>query len=87
MREAIITLICAVIVGICGWGLTAYRNRRDRKRVYDFLTSDSQYRFRSSNAILAATGIPHDRLEALSKKGSTYKFRRNSGDKDSWTAE
>ena len=80
------TLVGAVIVGGVTWIGSAWRDRRDSRIIYDFLStssSASDWSFRTSHAISSQTKIPEERVAALCSKHP--KIRRNEKARQSWT--
>ena len=79
------TLIAAVVLAAFGGVWNWYRNRQDSKKIYDFLLgslNESNYTFRSTEAIVSHTKISESRVAELCSKHP--KIRRNAKEKQSW---
>ena len=79
------SLLVAIIVGLSGWAWRARRDRIDRQKIYDFLASsksESDFTFRSTEAIASHTDLPDDRVAALCPRHP--KIKRSGGEKRSW---
>jgi hypothetical protein len=87
MLAEIITVGTAVAAA-AGWAWKRYRDRRDKKKIYDFmLDSRAKNRkpFRSKEAISSDTNISTDRVIILCTKLCVQgKLIRNHKEKDSW---
>uniref|UniRef100_UPI0035B02CC4 hypothetical protein n=1 Tax=Hylemonella sp. TaxID=2066020 RepID=UPI0035B02CC4 len=79
------TLIAAILIGAVGGLWRLYRNARDSKRIYEYLVhsaSNTDYVFRSTQAISTNTRIPESRVVDLCIKHPNIK--RNEKEKQSW---
>jgi hypothetical protein len=77
-------LASAIMCGWSGvlilWAIKTAENRRDSKRIYQFLCrslKDGQYRFQSSEAISAATNLRVSRIAALCTKHPHIERKRH----------
>jgi hypothetical protein len=85
-NNALVSAIAAAaIVGLVGWLWRCYRNSRDSKLIYNFLlnsTSETEFSFRSTEAIASDTKISESRVAELCIKHP--KIKRNEKEKQSW---
>jgi hypothetical protein len=73
------------ILATCAWVWTWHRNRRDTNKIRRFLKNsdlDTEYEFRSTEAISAATKLPEARVAELCIRDT--KIFRNTKEKQSW---
>ena len=80
------SLVAAALVGVVGWALKSRRDNKDSETIYQYLVSsqsETEYRFRSTEAISSRTHIPETRVAALCARHP--KIRRNEKEKQSWT--
>lgn len=78
-------LVVAGVIAVVGAGLKWNHDCRDSKKIYDFMRkskSGTNFTFRSTEAISAATKIPEKRVSALCSKHP--KIKRNEKEKQSW---
>ncbi|MBI5005836.1 MAG: hypothetical protein HZB95_01800 [Nitrosomonadales bacterium] len=84
-NQLISSLFAATIISTIGYCWTSFRNYRDSNRIYEFLSqsaSDTNFVFRSTQAISARTKITENRIEELCSKH--LNIRRNEKEKQSW---
>jgi hypothetical protein len=84
-NQLVSTLVAAALLGLLAWGAKRFRDRRDSKRIYEFLRQsrlNTDFRFRSTEAISSATKIPEARIERLCSRHN--KIKRNEKEKQSW---
>lgn len=75
----------AAIIGSVGWLWRTYQNGKDLKLIYDFLkssTNNTEYVYRSTEAISSETNLTENRVESLCAK--TPKIKRNTKQRQSW---
>jgi hypothetical protein len=78
-------VISAAIIGLFAWFVKLFRDNRDNKKIYEFMRRslrETNFRFRTTEAISSATRIPEDRVAKLCSKHK--KIRRNQKEKQSW---
>jgi hypothetical protein len=78
-------LVAAAIIGIIGGAWKWQRDHRDRKKILDFMLkskSNTDFSFRSTEAISSHSGITENRVAELCSKHKQIK--RNSKEKQSW---
>jgi prenyltransferase beta subunit len=74
-------VILAIVSGIWKW----HRDHRDSKKIYDFMMkskTETDYVFRSTEAISSHTKISENRVAELCSKHP--KIKRNEKEKQSW---
>lgn len=79
------TLIGATIISIISWLLRFKRNIKDTNSILSFLEAskgDTEYTFRSTEAIASNTNLTENRVASLCAKHS--KIKRNTNEKQSW---
>lgn len=79
------TILGAAIVGGIGWSLKAYKDHREKTRIYNFLAASKSatgYDFRSTVAIASNTNLSEDRVANLC--ASHPNIRRNEKQWQSW---
>jgi prenyltransferase beta subunit len=79
-------LVAAVVLAVAGAVWKWWRDRRDRKKIYEFMIgsrSSTGFAFRTTQAISSHTRIPEKRVAELC--GKHPKIRRNEKEKQSWT--
>ena len=78
-------LVAAAILAAIGGSWNWYRNYRDSKKIYDFLLNsqaETNYTFRSTEAISSHTSISESRVAELC--GKHPRVKRNGKEKQSW---
>lgn len=78
-------LAAAAIGSVIVWLWKSYRNWSDSKEIYNFLLSsktETDFTFRSTEAISSHTKIPESRVAELCSKHT--KVKRNEKEKQSW---
>ena len=78
-------LVAAAIIAVLTWTLKSYRDRRDSRKIFDFLLKSkdgTNYCFRSTAAISSDTKIPENRVAELCSRHP--KIKRNEKEKQSW---
>ena len=78
-------LVVAGVIADVGAGWKWNHDRRDSKRIYDFMlksNSETDFTFRSTEAISSATKIPEKRVSGVCSKHP--KVKRNEKEKQSW---
>lgn len=79
------TLIAAAIVALIVHIWKVLRDSYDNKKIYDFLSiskANTEFTFRSTEAISSDTKIPESRVAELCSKHP--KIKRNEKEKQSW---
>ena len=80
------SLVGAAIIGLIGLVWKARRDKADGNRIYQFLLAskaESEFKFRSTEAIASNTGLSEERVAHLCAKHCN--IRRNEKEKQSWT--
>lgn len=78
-------LVAAAILAIVGGIWQSNRDRRDSKKIFDFMLkskAETGFTFRSTEAISSDTKIPEARVADLCSKHP--KIKRNEKNKQSW---
>ena len=81
-------LAVLVLGGLFAWAIKNIRDRRDMKRVYEFLqksTEATAWTYRSTQSIASGTKLPEGRVEMLCALHP--RIRRNEKEKQSWRVE
>ena len=84
-NQLLSTLVAAALLGLVAWVTKRLRDRRDSRKIYEFLRQSklkTDFRFRSTEAISSAIKIPEERIERLCSRHN--KIRRNEKEKQSW---
>jgi hypothetical protein len=84
-NQIVATIVSVAILGLIGWCFKCYRDRRDSKKICEFLLQSLRttgFKFRSTHVISSATRIPESRVAELCSKHR--KIKRNEREKESW---
>ena len=84
-NQLLSTLVAAALLGLVACVTKRLRDRRDSRKIYEFLRQsklNTDFRFRSTEAISSATKIPEERIERLCSRHN--KIKRNEKEKQSW---
>lgn len=78
-------LVAAAVLGAIAWIWKWWHDRRDSEAIYNFLFAskdETNFTFRSTEAIASHTKLSEDRVVALCARHP--KIRRNEKEKQSW---
>lgn len=84
-NQVLAPIVTAAVLGTLGFLYRSYRKYRDGKKIYDFLLksrTNTDFNFRSTEAISSATKIPETRVAELCSRHK--KIMRNEKEKQSW---
>jgi hypothetical protein len=84
-NQLLSSLFATTIIGIIAFSWTYWKNFRDSKKIYEFLLqskSNTDFTFRSTQAISSKTKITESRVRELCSKHPYIK--RNEKEKQSW---
>ena len=85
-QNALVSAVVAgLIVALVTWLFVYFRARRDRNTIYAFLRQSAEgtdFTFRTTHAIAAATRIPEARVAELASRDT--RLKRNEQERQSW---
>lgn len=71
----------ALIVAFFAWGVRLIRFRLDEKKIVDEI-ANSEFTFRSTEALASATDLSKARVERVCSK--SYRIKRNEKTRETW---
>lgn len=84
-NKLVSALVAATLIGIFSWFVKFTRDSRDKEKIYKYLQQsrlNTDYTFRSTEAISSDTKIPENRVAELCSRHPSIK--RNEKEKQSW---